>query len=276
MWKLEVWESSVLSPVICAEDIFDQYTVCLAKLRLAHPHVFFSSHLCWNLSASLPFPSLISISTFKFRTLELLSPHILFCSYLYPSQSGSLVSQWFVCPSPQYSGTLTFLCAHLWMSTSGHALWHTVEVRGHAHLSGLTFNLRWSRDSLPHPDHCVCQGHWPADYWGFNCIHCQSPRRNAGIADALAACLAFTRALGILILPPTKPSPQSCPWHFHVSFEIQHGGSVSRCLLASNTQICFLNFLMLLIQTQVIKTCQKQFSNSFLFLCIHFNQLSLW
>lgn len=58
------------------------------------------------------------------------------------------------------------------------------------------------------PHHCECQEHWPVDYWGLSCVHCHSPRRNAGIADALTACLAFTWALGILTLSPTQPSPQ--------------------------------------------------------------------
>lgn len=126
---------------------------------------------------------------------------------------------------------------------------------------GLHLQPMWSRDSLPHPHHRVCQERWPVNDSGFSCIHCQSPHRNAGIADALAACLSFTWALGTLTLSPTKPSPpQSYTWHFHVTFEMQQGGSVCPCFLASNTQISFLNFLMLLIQTQVIETCQKQFS----------------
>lgn len=100
------------------------------------------------------------------------------------------------------------LCARSRMSTSVHALWYTVEVRGHFQLQ-LRLHLQpmWSRDSLPHPHHRDCQEHWPVNYWGFSCIHCQSPHSNAGIADALAACLSFTWALGTLTLSPTKPPP---------------------------------------------------------------------
>lgn len=237
MWKLAVWECSASSPVIYAEDIFDQHSVFLAKLQSAHPQVFFSSHLGWNLSASLTFPSLISISTFKFKdTRATESPHfVLFISSI-------PIPVWFTRQSVVcLAFSTTFLdcdisvCAHSWRSTSGHALWHTVEVRGPSQLSDLIFNLMWSRDFLSHPHHCECQERWPVDYWGLSCVLCHSPHRNAGIADALAACLAFTWALGILTLSLTKPSAQSCPWHFHVSFEMQHDASVCRCFRASNT-----------------------------------------
>lgn len=115
MWKLAVWESSTLSPVIYAEDMFDQCTVCLVKVHLAHPHVLFSSHLCGNLSAYLTRPSLISVSTFKFKgTGAAESPHCArFVSSIPILMSGSLDNQWCVWPSPQYSGTLTFLCVHI-------------------------------------------------------------------------------------------------------------------------------------------------------------------
>lgn len=144
MWKLAVWESSALSPVIYAEDMFDQCTVWLAKMHLAHPHVLFFSHLCGNLSAYLTLPSLISVSTFKFKgTGATESPHCaLFISSIPILVSGSLGNQWCVWPSPQYSGTLTFLCVHIheW-------LWYTVEVRGQSQLSGFTFSL-WEAETL--------------------------------------------------------------------------------------------------------------------------------
>lgn len=208
MWKLAVWESSTLSPVIYAEDMFDQCTVCLVKVHLAHPHVLFSSHLCGNLSAYLTRPSFISVSTFKFKgTGAAESPHCArFVSSIPILMSGSLDNQWCVWPSPQYSGTLTFLCVHIheWVQVYMH---YGTPWRSEDNLNcRASLQPMWSRDCLPHPHHRVCQERWPVNYSGF-CIHCQSPHRNAGIADALAACLSFTWALGTLTLSPTKPSP---------------------------------------------------------------------
>lgn len=197
---------SIISCDLCRRRFWSAFSLS-RKTAIAHPHVFFSSHLCWNLSASLTFPSLISISTFKFKdTRATESPHfVLFISSI-------PIPVWFTRQSVVCLAFSTIfldcdisVCAHSWRSTSGHALWHTVEVRGQSQLSDLLFNLMWSRDFLSHPHHCECQEHWPVDYWGLSCVLCHSPHRNAGIADALATCLAFTGALGILFPSPSHP-----------------------------------------------------------------------